>query len=164
VLVRAATVADVDAINDIHAHYVRTTPITFDVDPWTHARRAEWLALHPDHGRHRVLVAVDGDEVVGWASTSRYKDKGAYDASVECSVFVRDGLGGRGIGRAMYAELFSRLAAENVHRAYAQITLPNDASIALHERTGFRRVATFTEVGHKFDRYWDVVWFERLMP
>jgi len=161
VLVRAATVADVDAINDIHAHYVRTTPITFDVDPWTHARRAAWLALHPDQGRHRALVAVDGDEVVGWVSSSRFAEKAAYETSVECSAFVRDGLGGRGIGRAMYDDLFSRLATEDVHRCYAGVTLPNDASIALHERSGFREVAYFSEVGRKFDRYWDVVWLER---
>ena len=161
--IRTATLADVDAINEIHAHYVRTTPITFDVDPWSHDRRVEWLALHPDHGRHRALVAVDNDDVVGWSSSSRFAEKVAYETSVECSVFVRDGLGGRGIGTAMYDDLFARLATEDVHRCYAGITLPNDASVALHERSGFRRVASYSEVGRKFDRYWDVIWLERPM-
>ena len=143
--------------------YVRTTPITFDVDPWSHDRRVEWLALHPDHGRHRALVAIDNDDVVGWSSSSRFAEKVAYETSVECSVFVRNGLGGRGIGTAMYDDLFARLATEDVHRCYAGITLPNDASVALHERSGFRRVASYSEVGRKFDRYWDVIWLERPM-
>ena len=78
-------------------------------------------------------------------------------------MFVRDGLGGHGIGRAMYDELFARLGTEDVHRAYAGITLPNDASVALHERSGFHRVAAYTEVGRKFGRYWDVIWLERPM-
>jgi phosphinothricin acetyltransferase len=76
-------------------------------------------------------------------------------------VFVRDGLGKQGIGRAMYDALFERLATEDVHRAYAGVTLPNEASIALHQRVGFEQVAYYSEVGRKFGRYWDVAWLER---
>ena len=125
------------------------------------ARRV--AAQHPDHGRHHALVAVDDDEVVGWTSSSRYKEKAAYDRSIECSVFVREGLAGRGIGTAMYDELFGLLDAEDLHRAYAEITVPNDPSLALHERVGFRQVGYYSEIGRKFDRYWDIIWLERPM-
>jgi phosphinothricin acetyltransferase len=71
---------------------------------------------------------------------------------------------GRGVGSSLYTALFAALADEDVHRAYAGVALPNDASIALHERHGFRVIGTYAEVGRKFGRYWDVRWFERPLP
>jgi phosphinothricin acetyltransferase len=160
--VRAATGDDVDAINDIQGHYALTTAISFDVEPWTREARLDWLAHHPPHGPHRAMVAVEpGAQVIGWASTSPFASKACYSTSVECSVFVRDGFGGRGIGRAMYAALFDALRDEDVHRMYAGVTLPNDASIALHRAFGFEQVAYYSEVGRKFELWHDVAWFER---
>jgi phosphinothricin acetyltransferase len=162
ILVRPATVDDVDPINDIHGHYALTTAISFDVEPWTRDARLDWLARHPSHGPHRAAVALDSNrDVVGWASSSPFASKLCYATSVECSVFVRDGDGGRGIGRAMYATLFDWLRDEDVHRMYAGVTLPNDASLALHRAFGFEQVAHYHEVGRKFGRYHDVVWLER---
>jgi phosphinothricin acetyltransferase len=83
---------------------------------------------------------------------------------VETSVYVAPELVGRGLGTLLYTELLALLAGEDVHRALAGIALPNDASIALHQRMGFVRVARFSEQGRKFDRYWDVDWFERPVP
>ena len=71
------------------------------------------------------------------------------------------GMAGRGAGSKLYTELFRSLENEDVHRAYAGVSLPNPASIALHERFGFKRVAHFTEQGRKFGRYWDVAWYEK---
>jgi phosphinothricin acetyltransferase len=68
---------------------------------------------------------------------------------------------GHGIGRMLYERLFAALAEEDVHRAYAGITLPNPASVGLHERFGFTRIGVFTHAGRKFGRYWDVVWYEK---
>jgi phosphinothricin acetyltransferase len=163
VTVRAAKVGDVETINEIHGHYALTTAISFDVEPWTNESRLAWLDIHPPDGPHRAVVAVEGDAVIGWASSSPFASKVCYATSVECSVFVRDGHGGRGIGTALYDALFASIAGEDVHRMYAGVTLPNDASLALHERFGFEVVGTYSEVGRKFGRYHDVVWLERAL-
>jgi phosphinothricin acetyltransferase len=158
-LVRSATAEDLPAINDIYNHYVRETHVTFDVVEGQ--RDIEWLSHYADSGRHRVFVAVDGDHVLGFTTSSRWRPKAAYDTSVETSVYCDPKHVGEGIGKALYSALFAALENEDVHRAYAGIALPNDASIALHERFGFKQVALFTEQGHKFGRYWDVAWFEK---
>jgi phosphinothricin acetyltransferase len=159
--VRPALDRDVSAINDIHGFYALTTAISFDTDRWRDEVRFAWLRKHPPYGPHRCFVAVEDDLMVGWASTSEFMSKVCYGPSVECSVFVRDGWGGKGIGKALYTSLFGAVAHEDIHRMYAGVTLPNDASLALHGRFGFRQVAYLSEVGRKFGRYHDVVWFER---
>jgi phosphinothricin acetyltransferase len=159
--VRPVAEADIPAINEIHGHYVLHTAISFDIEPWTFDQRVVWMREHPDAGPHRAVVAVDGGDVVGWASTSRWASKYCYGTSVECSIMTRDGHQGRGIGRALYDDLFARVRGEDIHRMYAGVTIPNDGSIGLHEAFGFRQVAYYSECGRKFDRYWDVVWLER---
>ena len=158
--VRPAEEADLDAVGAIYDHYIRTSHATFDVEPMSEERRRAWLEEHPG-GRHRTLVAAIDGRVIGFASSRRYRTRPAYDTSVETSVYIDPDFVGRGVGAALYRVLFDALEGEDVHRAFAGIGLPNDASIALHERFGFRRVAHFSEQGRKFGRYWDVDWFER---
>jgi len=161
--VRAATEGDLAAINDIYNHFIADTHVTFDTDPITTAARAEWFTHYATTGRHRVLVACEDDRVVGFTSSSRWRPKAAYETSVETSVYVAPEHIGKGIGSELYQALFQTLTGEDVHRAYAGIAMPNDASVALHERFGFKRVAYFTEQGRKFGKYWDVAWFEKEM-
>jgi phosphinothricin acetyltransferase len=164
-VLRAAQPADLPALTEIYNHYVRTSGVTFDVTEFTVAARQEWFSHYAATGPHRLLVAVeDLGDVVGYATSSPFRPKPGYAPSVETSVYLRADATGRGIGRALYARLLELLAGEDVHRAYAGIALPNDASVALHERLGYREVGTFAEVGRKFGRYWDVRWFEREMP
>jgi phosphinothricin acetyltransferase len=162
--VRSAVAADVPALTDLYNHYVTETPITFDLVPWSVEQRHAWFEHYSTEGRHRLLVADLDGEVVGYATSSRFRDKAAYETSVEATVYCRHDLGGRGIGTALYGELFAVLAGEDVHRAYAGITLPNDASVALHRRFGFADIGVYREVGRKFGRYWDVLWQERPVP
>ena len=159
-VVRSATEGDLAGIDRIYDHYVRTSHATFDVEPPGAARRRSWLLDHAG-GRHRTFVAVDDGRVVGFAGSSRYRPRAAYDTTVETTVYVDPGFVGRGVGGSLYRTLFEAIEGEEVHRALAGIALPNDASIALHERFGFRRVAHFSEQGRKFGRYWDVDWYER---
>jgi phosphinothricin acetyltransferase len=159
--VRPATEDDLEAINEIYNHYVTETHVTFDDEPMTMEARREWFTHYAATGRHRVLVAAGGDTVIGYASSSRLRPKPGYLTSVETSVYLVPDATGRGAGRQLYAELFKAIEGEDVHRAYAGIALPNPASIALHERFGFKRVALFSEQGRKFGRYWDVAWFEK---
>jgi phosphinothricin acetyltransferase len=161
--VRAAEAGDLEALNDLYNHYVRETHVTFDLAPVTIESRREWFTHYGKSGRHRVLVAAESNRVVGFTSSSRWRPKDAYLTSVETSVYLAPGATGRGIGRLLYARLFDALEAEDVHRAYAGIALPNPASVALHERFGFKQVAYFSEQGLKFGRYWDVAWFEKPM-
>lgn len=160
-VIRPAAEDDLDAINDVYNHYVRETHITFDDEPMTMGARREWFSHYAREGRHRLLVAVDNAVVVGYAASSRFRPKPGYLTSVETSIYLAPDSVGRGIGARLYTALFKTLEGEDVHRAYAGIALPNPASVALHERFGFKRVAHFTEQGRKFGRYWDVVWFER---
>ena len=100
--------------------------------------------------------------MLGFASSARFNPRAAYSTSVETSVYLDPGQTGRGFGMRLYGALLEELDREPaLHRAYGGISLPNDASIALHERLGFRHVGTFREVGFKFDRYWDVARYER---
>jgi len=159
--VRPATASDLSAINDIYNQYIAEAHYTFDLEPWTMDARREWFTHYSTTGRHRLLVAVGEGRVIGYACSSRYRTKAAYDVTVETSIYLDPESVGRGAGSRLYQELFKILAGEDVHRANAGITLPNPASVALHERFGFKRIALFTEQGRKFGRYWDVAWFEK---
>src|SRR5206468_12363985 len=103
----------------------------------------------------------DGDRVIGYASSSPVRPRRAYETSIETTCYVAHDALGRGIGSELYAALFDAIAGEDLHRAYAGITMPTPASAALHVRFGFRRAGLYTQQGRKFDRYWDVAWFEK---
>lgn len=150
-------------LTDLYNHYILGSPATFDIEPFTLEARKKWFSHYGVTGRHRLFVATDEGVVLGFASSSPFRPKAAYETSVETSVYISDGQTGRGIGKALYAKLLEELGAEDVHRAYAGITMPNPASVALHESFGFRQVAYFSEQGRKFGRYWDVAWYERRM-
>jgi phosphinothricin acetyltransferase len=164
-ITRSATLADLPALTDIYNHYIVHTPITFDVRTLEPHERRDWFDDHAPTGRYRILVAEDADgRVVGCASSSRWRPKAAYDTTIECSVYCHPDHTGKRIGTQLYDALFAAIAGEDVHRAVAGVTLPNPASIALHERFGFEPVGEFSEVGRKFGRYWSVAWFERPLP
>src|SRR5436190_16917481 len=163
-MIRPATLDDLPALTGIYNHYVEHTTITFDLRPFAPAERRAWFDDHHATGRHRLLVAVeDGGSPAGYASTSRWRPKAAYDTTVESSVYVHPDAVGRGLGTALYSALFEALSEEDVHAIVAGISLPNPGSVALHERFGFSRVGVFGDVGRKFDRYWDVAWYQRAL-
>ena len=160
-MIRAAGEQDLEAVNDIYNHYVVETHVTFDEEPTTMDARREWFTHYAESGRHRLLVATEDGNVIGYATSSRFRPKPGYLTSVETSVYLSPDATGKGAGTALYTELFKSLEGEDLHRAYAGIALPNPASVALHEKFGFKRVALFSEQGRKFGRYWDVAWFEK---
>lgn len=162
VTIRTATLDDLPALTDIYNYYVVHTPITFDLQPYEPDGRRSWFDEHAGTGRYRLLVAAAADgRVMGYATSSRWRQKAAYDTTVESSVYCRQGAVGQGIGTRLYEALFGAIADQDVHRIVAGLTLPNPASMALHERFGFTRVGQFVEVGRKFGRYWDVAWLQR---
>jgi phosphinothricin acetyltransferase len=159
--VRRAERRDLARITEIYNHYVETTPITFDVKPYTEAEREPWLAQFAPRGRHQLFVAERGGRVIGYAGTMPYRPKQAYETSVEVTIYVAPDERARGVGPLLYGALFAALRGEDVHRALAGITLPNEASVRLHERLGFAPVGVYSEVGRKLGRYWDVGWWEK---
>jgi phosphinothricin acetyltransferase len=161
ITLRAAVAADLVALTDIYNYYVVNTAITFDLHPFTTEARRPWFEEHSPAGRHRLLVAAEDGALVGYATTGRWRPKAAYETTVEASIYCRADAVGRGIGTRLYTGLFDALVSEDIHRIVAGVSLPNPGSIALHERLGFRPVGVFSGVGRKFDRYWDVAWFER---
>ncbi|GAA3302418.1 GNAT family N-acetyltransferase [Streptomyces cinereospinus] len=163
VQVRPGLESDLVALTDLYNHYVRETPLTFDTAAFTPLERRPWLLSHPQDGPHRLMVATDGEtqQILGYATSGPYRPKPAYSTSVEVTVYVAPHAGRRGVGTLLYEALFAALSKEDVHRAYAGIAQPNEASTRLHERFGFRYVGTYREVGRKFGRYWDVAWYEK---
>jgi phosphinothricin acetyltransferase len=163
IAIRRARAEDLDALLAIYNHYVATTHITFDVEPRTREQRKVWLDGFSDGGRKQCFVAARDGTAIGWASSGPFKDRAAYDTSVETSVYLMPEEGGKGTGRRLYQTLFDALAGEDVHRAFGGIAQPNEASVGLHLVMGFRHVGTYSEVGRKFGRFWDVAWYEKAL-
>ncbi|MEV0264984.1 N-acetyltransferase family protein [Streptomyces sp. NPDC050617] len=163
VQVRPGVAGDLGALTDLYNHYVRETPITFDTTPFTPEGRRSWLLSYPEDGPYRLLVAQEsrGGPILGYATSGRFRAKAAYGTSVETTVYCAADAGGRGVGTLLYKALFEVLAQQDVHRAYAGITQPNEPSHRLHRRFGFEPIGTYHEVGRKFGRYWDVTWYEK---
>jgi phosphinothricin acetyltransferase len=125
--------------------------------------RRDWFGHYATVSPHRLFVASESERLVGFATSSPYRPRPAYETSAEMSVFLAPDTIGQGIGTALYQALFDAIAGEDLHRAYAGIALPNDASVSLHNRFGFQEVGHFTEHGRKFDKFWDVVILERAL-
>ena len=161
VSIRRAVQADLPALLAIYNHYVAETHVTFDLEPRTLEQRQAWFDAFAPAGRHQCIVAARDGAAIGWACSGTFKEKAAYQTSVETSVYLAPGESGQGFGRRLYEELFTALSGADVHRAFAGIALPNDASIALHRALGFEPVGVYQEVGRKFGRFWDVAWYGR---
>lgn len=159
--IRHATQADRRPITLLYNHFVRETAITFDTEPFTVEERGPWFDAFSVDGRYQLFAAVEDERVLGYAASLRFRPKAAYETSIETSIYLAPEAHGRGIGTRLYETLFEALRGQDLRRALAGVTLPNDASIALHRRFGFESVGTFHEVGRKQGRYWDVAWFEK---
>jgi phosphinothricin acetyltransferase len=159
--IRAASIEDLPRVTEIYNHYIVHTAITFDLVPYTVEQRGEWFAQFSDSGRHRLLVAERDGDVIGYAASHQFRTKAAYDTTVETTIYLAPTATGNGAGAALYTALFEALRDEDIHTVIAGITLPNEASEALHARFGFERAGLMHAVGRKFDRYWDVLWLER---
>jgi phosphinothricin acetyltransferase len=162
-IIRRIEARDIAPLLDIYNHYVATTHISFDVEPRTLEQRRAWFESFAETGRHQCFIADRNGTAIGWASSGRFKDRAAYDTSVETSVYLAPGEGGKGLGRRLYETLFDALAKDDVHRCLGGIALPNEASVGVHLAMGFRHTGTYTEVGRKFGRFWDVAWYEKRM-
>ena len=156
--VRLATRSDIPAILEISNEAAATTVANFAVAP---EPLAEWQASYEaTHQTHPWLVATQHDLVIGFAKASPWSGRCAYDYSVEITVYVATEYQGGGVGRALYARLFEILQLQGYTSAIAGITLPNPASVRLHESFGMKQVATFQDIGWKWDAWHDVGYWQ----
>ncbi len=162
-VIRHATPADTEAIQSIYAPLVRDTAITFELEvPGVSeiqrrianvVPRAPWLVLERDGG------------VVAYAYGHTWRERPAYRWTIETSIYVADRARGQGVGRELYGDLLERLRRQGFALAIGGITLPNPASVALHERLGFRQVGVHAGCGWKLGRWWDVLFLQKeLLP
>lgn len=158
---RLATLEDAEATREIYNHEVMTSTATFDLVPRSLAEQHNWIGVRS--GAHAVVVAEVDGAVVGFGSLSPWRDRPAYATSVEDSVYVHRGQRGRGVGRALLAELIDIARAHGFHAVFARIVGGHEASVALHKTLGFELVGTERQVGRKFGRWLDVVVMERML-
>ncbi len=159
--IRLATIADAAPIAHIYSPAVSSRATSFEVEAPDASEMARRIGATLE--RLPWLVGEDDGRVVGYAYAGRHRDRAAYQWSVEVSAYVDDSAHRRGIGRALYTSLFAILSLLGYRNAYAGITLPNPASVGLHEAVGFTRVGTYRGIGWKMGQWHDVLWLERLL-
>lgn len=165
--IRPATEADAERLLEIYAPYVKGTAITFEYEVPTleefRGRVRNIGALHP------YLVAERGGRIVGYAYAGKFKERAAYQWTVETTIYLDMAERGGGIGPALYGELERQLWEQGVHSlcaciTYTQVDDPyaTNASMRFHERMGYKLVAHFHQNGYKFGRWYDMIWMEKL--
>jgi phosphinothricin acetyltransferase len=157
--IRAARDGDFDTIAAITNHYIATTAIHFGYEPVT-ARGLQdgWRADE----RHAWLVSEDAGAIVGYAKSATWRERAAYAWTCEVGIYIVADVRGRGFGRPLYKALLDELPRRGFRSAMAGITLPNAASVALHERLGFVSVGVVREAGFKLDAWHDVGFYQKL--
>lgn len=152
--IRPVCEADAATLCAIYNPYVRDTVISFEYEPVSEAQMAqrirEYTALYP-----WLVSEVDG-QAVAYAYASRWRTRAAYDQTLESTIYVDRAYTGRGLAKPLYLALLHELRAREIHAVVGCIALPNDASVAIHEKCGFVKVAHFPQVGRKFGRWVDV--------
>jgi phosphinothricin acetyltransferase len=157
--IRPASAADAARICTIYNHYVATSTISFEEEAVTPPAMAQRIADVLDVPLP-WLVMLENDKVIGYAYATRWRVRAAYRFAVETSVYLDPAHAGQGAGTALYQALLAQLRALGLHSAIGGIAQPNDASVRLHERLGFTKVAHFSEVGCKFGRWIDVGYWQ----
>ena len=158
--IRAATSDDAAALAEIYAPFVRASHISFETKPPDAADMGDRMSA--GGGLYPWLVAEDETgKATGFAYAARFRPREAYRFAVETSVYLRPGAESRGLGGRLYGPLLAILEVQGFIQAIAAIALPNGASVRLHEKLGYRHAGTYSRVGYKMDRWWDVGLWQR---
>lgn len=157
--VRTVTINDVQELLDIYSYYVLNTTITFEYD--TPSINEFTQRIQKITQKYPYLVATLDDEIIGYAYATSYKERAAYDWSVETTVYVKETYQGIGVGKALYTQLEHALKEMNIVNMLACITYPNPKSIEFHTKFGFEQVGHFHKVGYKFNEWRDIIWMQK---
>ena len=160
-MIRSARITDSQVLADIYNHYISTSSVTFEevlISAEIMGDRIQKTTkLYP------WIVFEVQNEIIGYAYATEWKPRSAYRFTAESTVYVKSGQEGKGVGSALYSCLLSELHSLDVHAVIAGIMLPNKASVALHEKMGFEKVAHFRQTGFKFNEWRDVGYWELLL-
>jgi|TARA_B100002003_G_scaffold251787_1_gene297551 phosphinothricin acetyltransferase len=157
-MIRKAVQQDAEQIRKIYNWYVDNTVITFEDEAISALNMQKRMALADDD--HPWFVIEEQGVLVGFTYAAPWKSRAAYEFSCETTVYIAKNCSGKGLGRKLYQRLIDELRESPIHLLVAGIALPNDASVALHEKLGFRKVAHFNEVGFKFGKFIDVGYWQ----
>lgn len=156
--IRAAREEDLSRLTEIYNWAILNTTATFDIEPQSVDARKPWFFQHT--GKHPLIVAEYDGKVVGYSSLSRFREKQAYERTVELSVYVHPSYWNKGVGTALMKKILDMAAELGHHTVVSGITAGNDTSIRMHQKLGFKFCGCFKEVGFKFGQWQDVVFYQ----
>ncbi|MEN3110789.1 arsinothricin resistance N-acetyltransferase ArsN1 family B [Uliginosibacterium paludis] len=159
-MIRSACPSDAADIATIYNHYITGTTVSFEEAPVSTTEMENRLKSVSEASLPWLVFEEDG-QLKGYAYASKWKPRSAYRFSVESSVYLRHDCTGRGLGRLLYEALFAELARRGIHSVIGGVALPNEASVALHEKLGMKKIAHFEEVGFKFGKWLDVAYWQK---
>lgn len=162
VVLRSASAADAESIARIYNYYVQNTVVTFEEEPLSAPSMATRIADIRSQSLPYLVAEIE-NVIVGYAYATKWKARTAYRYSVETTIYLEHGRQRLGIGSTLYSGLLRMLRERGMHVAIGGAALPNEASVALHEKLGFEHVATFRQVGFKHDRWVDVAYWQRML-
>ena len=158
-----ANKSDLKGINDIYNYYILNTAYTFDVKEISLNDKKIWFDQFENSKTSVCLVGYQNRDLVGYVCSTKFREKEAYNKSLETSVYVSEKYKGKGYGKKLMQELILRLRNTNVKNLYALITYPNKPSINLHKALKFKKVGVMNNVGYKFNEYWSVHIYELML-
>jgi L-amino acid N-acyltransferase YncA len=161
-VIRSATSSDAEAIARIYNHHISNTIVTFEEEPIASSEIVARIVEVTSASLPWIVLEQDG-QIAGYAYASKWKGRCAYRFSVESTIYLAQEATGRGLGTKLYERLLSLLEERRMHVVIGGIALPNAASVALHEKLGFEKVAHFKEVGFKFNQWIDVGYWQRTL-
>lgn len=159
--IREAEINDLPTLLEIYNDAILTTTATFDLEPVTIESRRIWFQKYG--GKYPIIVAEVEGSVIGYACLSPFREKEAYEKTTELSIYISSTNRGGGIGKSLMKELLTRARELNYHAIMSGITAGNAASVKLHEKFGFVEVGCFKEVGFKFNRWQDVLFYQLII-
>ena len=157
-MIRDVNLKDAKQIVEIYNYYVLNSIITFDEIPFSEQDFIE--RIETISSQYPFIVFEEDNHILGYAYANMFRQKPAYKNTVETTIYLKNGVQGKQIGSQLYTELLKKLKDQNYHAIIGGLTLPNDASVKLHEKLGFKQVAHFKEVGFKFNKWLDVGFWE----
>jgi phosphinothricin acetyltransferase len=161
-MIRPVQCDDAAAICGIYNYYVENTVITFDETPVGTEIMTDHIGEITAH--FPWFVWEEGGEVLGYAYLHQWKERRAYRFSAEDSIYLKQGSQGRGMGKKLLARLLEEVKNTDIHAIVAGITIPNEKSIGIHEKFGFKKIAQFPEIGYKLGEWLDVGYWELILP
>ena len=160
IFIRNIKDVDIEAVNSLYNNYIKETPFTFDIEEKTLSQKKEWFKIFKKDSPFQCVVAYENNILIGFASSRPFRDKEAYESSIETSVYISKKYIGKGFGKLLMQDLLNKIDGYSINRAYAFITEPNNASERLHTLLGFKKIGVLNKVGKKFGKFWNVGIFE----